>query len=65
MGGTEDIALEAFLTKISLESLRFRENAVKGKEEQLAAGTYVPAPYEHVDFHDRHDHERFRVEYVD
>ncbi|KFE57628.1 hypothetical protein IV01_02130 [Pseudomonas syringae] len=32
----------------------------KEREEKLAAGTYVPAPYEHVDFHDRHDHERFR-----
>ena len=59
-GSTEDIAPEALLTKLSPESLRFRENAVKEKEEQLAAGTYVPAPYEHVDFHDRHDHERFR-----
>jgi len=59
-GGTDDVAPEAFFTKPSPESLRFWENAKKEKEEQLAAGTYVPAPYEHVEFHDRHDHERFR-----
>ncbi|MEB0199920.1 hypothetical protein QN415_22295 [Pseudomonas sp. 5S4] len=32
----------------------------KEREEKQKLGTYIPAPYEHVDFHDRHDHESFR-----
>ena len=32
----------------------------KERVEKLALGTYVPAPYEYVDFHDYNDHERFR-----
>jgi len=30
------------------------------REYKLEKGTYIPAPYEHMDFHDRHNHERFR-----
>jgi len=59
-GGTEDLAPADFLEEASPGKLRRVEIDKKNREEQLAAGTYVPAPYEHVDFHDRHDHERFR-----
>ena len=30
------------------------------RDEQIAQGTYKPAPMEHIDFHDRCDHERYR-----
>jgi len=59
-GDPLEIAPDAFMRKRSPSNLRFREQMRQERVEQQAAGTYVPAPYEHVDFHDRHDHERFR-----
>ncbi|RMR06083.1 hypothetical protein ALP94_00579 [Pseudomonas savastanoi pv. glycinea] len=59
-GYTLDIAPDDFLRERSPDKLRFQEQMFKERDEKMAAGTYVPAPYEHVDFHDRHDHERFR-----
>ena len=59
-GDPLEIAPDAFMRKRSPSNLRFREQMRTEREEHRAAGTYVPAPYEHVDFHDRHDHERFR-----
>ncbi|MDU8358662.1 MULTISPECIES: hypothetical protein [Pseudomonas] len=59
-GYTLDIAPDDFLRERSPDKLRFQEKIFKERDEKIAAGTYVPAPYEHVDFHDRHDHQRFR-----
>jgi len=59
-GGATEIAPDEFMQRRGPSNLRFREQMRKKREDELAAGTYVPAPYEHVDFHDRHDHERFR-----
>ncbi|WP_243246836.1 hypothetical protein [Pseudomonas maioricensis] len=59
-GYTLDIAPDDFMRKRSPSNLRFREQMREERENEKAAGTYVPAPYEHVDFHDRHDHQRFR-----
>jgi len=59
-GGTIEIAPDELMQRRGPSNLRFREKMRKEREEKLAAGTYVPAPYEHVNFHDRHDHERFR-----
>jgi len=59
-GKPENVAPDDFLRERAPEKLRFQDNRRKEREEKLSLGTYVPAPYEHVDFHDRHDHERFR-----
>ncbi|MCD5976839.1 hypothetical protein [Pseudomonas quasicaspiana] len=59
-GYTLDIAPDDFLRERSPDKLRFQEQMFKERDEKKAAGSYVPALYEHVDFHDRHDHERFR-----
>jgi hypothetical protein len=59
-GMTQEIAPDDFLTEAAPKNLRSVEKGRQEKIEQLALGTYVPAPYEHVDFHDREDHERFR-----
>jgi len=59
-GGTTEVAPDDFLRERAPEKLRFQERMRKERQEKMSAGTYVPAPYEHVDFHDRHNHERFR-----
>jgi len=59
-GCTTEVAPDEFMERRGPNNLRFREEMRKQREDELAAGTYVPAPYEHVDFHDKHDHERFR-----
>ena len=59
-GETLDIAPDNFIRKRSPSNLRFREQMDKERGVKKAVGAYVPAPYEHVDFHDRHDHQRFR-----
>ena len=59
-GKSQNVAPDDFLRERAPEKLRFQDNMRKEREEKLTLGTYVPAPYEHVDFHDRHDHERFR-----
>ena len=59
-GGSNEVVPDDFMRRRSPSNLRFREDMRKEREEKKAAGTYVPAPYEHVNFHDRHDHERFR-----
>ncbi|WP_201017199.1 hypothetical protein [Pseudomonas cichorii] len=42
------------------KSMRFWEQAEEEKREQKAAGTYVPAPFEGVELHQKYDQERFR-----
>ncbi|WP_240500410.1 hypothetical protein [Pseudomonas syringae] len=59
-GKSQNVAPDDFLRERAPEKLRFQDDMRKEREEKLALGSYVPAPYEHVDFHDRHDHERFR-----
>ncbi|MDB6048579.1 MAG: Uncharacterized protein JWR17_1325 [Pseudomonas sp.] len=59
-GKTQEVAPEDILTRRKPSSLRFQEEMNQEREAKKALGTYVPAPYEHVDFHNRHDHERFR-----
>jgi hypothetical protein len=55
-GRTQEVAPDDFVSECAPEKLRIHEE----DDEQKKAGTYVPAPFEHIDFHDRHDHERFR-----
>jgi hypothetical protein len=59
-GNTQEVAPDGFLLERKPSSLRFQAEMNREREEKLALGTYVPAPYEHVDFHDWHDHEGFR-----
>ena len=59
-GDPLELAPDDFMQERSPDKLRFQEQMFKERDEKLAAGTYVPAPYEHVDFHDQHNHEQFR-----
>ena len=59
-GSAQDVAPENFLHIAAPKKLRNLEKAKLEREEKLAKGTYVPAPFEHVDFHDRHNHECYR-----
>ncbi|WP_285260863.1 hypothetical protein [Halopseudomonas bauzanensis] len=58
-GNTQEVVPDVFMTPTP-ESLRFWEKAAKEKAEQQAKGVYKPAPMEHIDFHDRCDHEHYR-----
>jgi hypothetical protein len=59
-GMTQEVAPEDFLHEREPSTLRLQETWNKEREMQKALGTYIPAPYEHVDFHGKEDHERFR-----
>ncbi|WP_297838248.1 hypothetical protein [Pseudomonas sp.] len=59
-GMTQEVAPEDFLHEREPSSLRLQETWNKEREAKKALGTYIPAPYEHVDFHGKEDHERFR-----
>lgn len=59
-GITQEIAPDDFLREAAPMNLRHVEEGRQEKAEQSALGTYIPAPYEHVDFYDREDHELFR-----
>jgi hypothetical protein len=59
-GTAQDVAPDDFLLRRKPSSLRFQQDMITEREEKQRLGTYIAAPYEHVDFHDRHDHERFR-----
>src|SRR5690606_39814827 len=58
-GNTQDLIPDTFMTP-EPDALRDNEQMKREKEEKLAEGTYKPAPMEHIDFHDRCDHEHFR-----
>ncbi len=58
-GNTQEVVPDIFMTP-EPDALRDNEQMKREKEEKLAKGTYKPAPLEHIDFHDRCDHERFR-----
>jgi hypothetical protein len=59
-GRTLEVAPDDFFRGATPSDLRYVEKGLQEKREKLALGTYVPAPFEHMDFHDRHDQERFR-----
>jgi hypothetical protein len=59
-GQPKDVAPDEFVRERAPDKLRFQEAMREEREEKKAAGTYVPAPYEDVDFHARHDNDRFR-----
>lgn len=56
---TQDVVPDNFM-RPEPKSLRFWEKEYKRKEELKAKGAYKPAPLEHIDFHDRCDHEHYR-----
>ena len=58
-GNTQEVVPDIFMTP-EPEALRDNEQMKREKEEKLAKGTYKPALMEHIDFHDRCDHEHFR-----
>ncbi|MHC8412827.1 hypothetical protein ACYZTR_22660 [Pseudomonas sp. Hz4] len=59
-GNADDICPTSFHDKNSPNNLRFWEKFNKEREEQKTTGTYSSSPFEHIDFHIRDDHERFR-----
>src|SRR5690606_39418009 len=58
-GNTQELIPDTFMTP-EPDALRDNEKMKREKKEKLADGTYKPAPMEHIDFHDRCDHEHFR-----
>ena len=58
-GNTQEIAPDSFMMP-EPSSLRSLESDRLLRDEQIAQGTYKPAPMEHIDFHDRCDHEHYR-----
>ncbi|BAV77935.1 hypothetical protein PCAU_5726 [Pseudomonas chlororaphis subsp. aurantiaca] len=59
-GNTQDVTPDHIMEDPTPESMRFWEAAKKEKEEEKANGTYVPAPFEGVELHQKYDHEHFR-----
>lgn len=58
-GSTQDVVPETFMTP-GPSSLRHLESVRLKRDQELAIGTYKPAPLERIDFHDRCDHEHYR-----
>jgi len=58
-GNTQEVVPDSFMQP-EPKSLRFWEQENKRKAELKAKGSYKPAPLEHIDFHDRCDHEHYR-----
>ncbi len=58
-GNTQDVVPDNFMTP-GPSSLRHLESVRLKRDQELAKGTYKPAPLEHIDFHDRCDHEHYR-----
>ncbi|WP_219063814.1 hypothetical protein [Pseudomonas sp. UMAB-08] len=59
-GMTQEVATDNLMTGRKPGTLRRQELLLKEREEKRVLGTYVPAPYEHVDFHHREDHVHIR-----
>jgi hypothetical protein len=59
-GGAKDLTPVSALEKFSPKKLRLHEEFKKEREEQIAAGTHISSPFEHIDFHIKDDHECFR-----
>jgi len=58
-GNTQALVPDTFMAP-GPDALRLVEQKKREREEQRAKGTYKPAPLEHIDFHDRCDHEHYR-----
>lgn len=58
-GNTQVFVPEVFL-RPEPERLRFWEQENKRRDDEEAQGSYKPSSFEHVDFHDRCDHEHYR-----
>ena len=58
-GNTQEVVPDSFMTP-GPSSLRHLERVRLKRDQELAQGTYKPAPLEHIDFHDRCDHEHYR-----
>jgi hypothetical protein len=56
---TQEVVPDSSMTQ-GPSSLRHLENVRLKRDKELAKGTYKPAPLEHIDFHDRCDHEHYR-----
>lgn len=59
-GSTQDISPPSVLTSVKPASLRLQEERDSVRDEQKSRGEYKPKPFEHIDLHDRLDHERIR-----
>tara|TARA_B100000123_G_C25704744_1_gene417006 strand:- start:75 stop:1139 length:1065 start_codon:yes stop_codon:yes gene_type:complete len=59
-GNTQDIVPPSVLTSVKPASLRLQEERDRVRDEQKSRGEYKPKPFEHIDLHDRLDHERIR-----
>lgn len=59
-GNTDEVTATNLFEKFPPKELRLHEGFKKEREEKIAANTYDPTPYGHIDFHIRDDHERFR-----
>jgi hypothetical protein len=59
-GITKELVPDEFLKRCGPENLRSAEAIRKQREADKKSGTFQPAPYEHIDFHDRDNHEQFR-----
>nr|WP_315448833.1 hypothetical protein [uncultured Pseudomonas sp.] len=59
-GNADDLIPVNILEKFAPEKLCLHEDFKKEREEKIATNTYVPSPYELIDFHIKDDHERFR-----
>lgn len=58
-GNTQEVLPDSLMTP-GPSSLRHLESVRIKRDQELAKGTYKPAPLEHIDFHDRCDHEHYR-----
>lgn len=58
-GNTAQLIPAAFMTH-QPGDLRLVEQKKKQREQDMLAGSHKPAPLEHVDFHDRCDHQHYR-----
>lgn len=58
-GNTAQLIPAAFMAH-QPDDLRLVEKKKMQRERDMLAGSYKPAPLEHVDFHDRCDHEHYR-----
>lgn len=59
-GASQDVAPESIMEDPTPSDLRFNEHLKKEQEEKRRRGSYVPAPFEGVELHQKYDHECFR-----
>jgi hypothetical protein len=54
------LAPDEFIRRFGPENLRSLEAIHKQREAEKKLEIFAPAPFEHVDFHDKNNHEKFR-----